>query len=424
MQFKSAAEAISLIQSHDHILLHSVAATPHYLLNTLVTHASDLSDVHIYHMHTEGDAPHVLPEYEHTFKVHSFFIGANVRKATQEGRADYIPVFLSEIPVLIRKGIVPISVVLITVSPPDKHGYVSLGTSVDVIPAAMDKARLVIAQVNKHMPRTFGDATLHIRDIDVFVEKDMPLPTVIPEPPTETEKAIGQHIASIVPDGATLQMGIGSIPNAVLSNLNNHKNLGIHTEMFSDGLLPLLESGTVNNKMKKILRGRTVATFLMGSQKLYDFIHDNPGILMKPVDFVNDHDIIAQNPKVVAINSAIEIDLTGQVCSDSIGVSMYSGVGGQIDFIRGAAKSEGGLPIIALSSRTAKGVPKIVAALKEGAGVVSTRANVHYIITEYGIANLYGKNLKDRAKALIHIAHPDDRECLEKAAFERWKGHI
>jgi 4-hydroxybutyrate CoA-transferase len=420
----SAQEAVSQIPSGSHILIHSVAAAPSHLIETLMLRAAELTDVHLYHMHTEGGAPYVQPEFENTFHLHSFFIGANVRKATIEGRADYIPVFLSEIPILIRKKIVPINVALISVSPPDKNGYVSLGTSVDTTLAAIEVADLVIAQVNRFMPRTFGDATVHIGDINYLVEYDNPLPTIQTEAPTPIEQKIGTFIAEIVPDGATLQMGIGSIPNAVLANLMNHQNLGIHTEMFSDGLLPLLEKGVVNNKMKKILRGRTVATFTMGTQKLYDFLDDNPGVLMKEVNFVNDHDIIAQNPKVVAINSAIEIDLTGQVCSDSIGMSMYSGVGGQIDFIRGAAKSEGGVPIIAMASRTSKGVSKLVPTLKEGAGVVSTRANVHYIITEYGVAFLYGKSLKDRAKALIQIAHPDDREKLEKAAFDRWKGHF
>lgn len=420
----SAQDAIALIPSGSHILVHSVAAAPQLLIKTLVERASELTDINLYHMHTEGEVPYVLPEYLGTFHLRSFFIGSNVRKATMEGRADYIPVFLSEIPVLIRKKHIPINVAMISVSPPDKNGYVSLGTSVDTTVAAIDVADYVIAQVNSFMPRTFGDATLHISEIDYMVEYDMPLHTVAAEPPTDIEKKIGQHIANIVPDGATLQMGIGSIPNAVLANLMNHKNLGIHTEMFSDGLLPLIESGVVNNKLKKVLRGRTVATFTMGSRRLYDFIDDNPGILMKEVSFVNDINIIAQNPSVIAINSAIEVDLTGQVCSDSIGFNMYSGVGGQIDFIRGAAKSEGGVPIIAMASRTAKGVSKIVPALKEGAGVVSTRANVHYIITEYGVAFLYGKSLKDRAKALIKIAHPDDRETLEKASFDRWKGHF
>jgi 4-hydroxybutyrate CoA-transferase len=380
--------------------------------------------VHLYHLHTEGVAPYVEAQYEGIFELHSFFVGANVRQATWEGRADYIPVFLSEIPDMIRQKVVPINVALITVSPPDKNGYVSLGTSVDATLAAVQTAKLVIAQVNKYMPRTFGDSTLHIRDINFLVNHDTPLHEATIEPLTDIEKSIGQYIAGLVPDGATLQMGIGSIPNAVLQNLVNHKHLGVHTEMFSDGLLPLIEKGVVDNSKKKLLKGRTVATFLMGTQKLYDFVDDNPSIQMKTLDYVNNMRNIAKNPKVMAINSAIEIDLTGQVCADSIGLQIYSGVGGQIDFMRGAAMSEGGKPIIALSSRTLKGMPKIVPTLKIGAGVVSTRANIHYVVTEFGMAYLYGKSLKQRAKALIDIAHPDDRELLEKAAFARWNGHF
>jgi 4-hydroxybutyrate CoA-transferase len=423
-QITTAEQALAVIQSNDHIFIHSVAAAPQHLIEAMVARHAELKNVQLYHLHTEGSAPYVQPEYEGVFELNSFFVGANVRQATWDGRADYIPVFLSEIPDMIRQKVVPINVALITVSPPDKNGFVSLGTSVDATLAAVQTAKLVIAQVNKHMPRTFGDSTLHIRDIDFLVEHDVPLHEAHFEPLSEAEKQIGHHIAELVPDGATLQMGIGSIPNAVLQNLVNHKHLGVHTEMFSDGLLPLLESGVVDNSKKKLLRGRTVATFLMGSKKLYDFVDDNPSIQMKTVDYVNNMRNIAKNPKVVGINSAIEIDLTGQVCADSIGMQIYSGVGGQIDFMRGASMSEGGKPIIALSSRTPKGIPKIVPALKIGAGVVSTRANVHYVVTEYGVAYLYGKSLKQRAKALIEIAHPDDREMLEKAAFARWHGHF
>lgn len=417
----SAQEAIGKIPDGSHIFVHSVAATPHFLIDNLMQRAADFSEIHLYHLHTEGGAPYAEKPYSDTFHLHSFFIGANVRAATNEGRADYIPVFLSEIPVLIRHKHIPINVALISVSPPDKHGYVSLGTSVDATIAAIEMSDIVIAQVNRFVPRTFGAATVPMSDITYFVEHDAPLHASVCPSISPIEAKIGEHIAALVPDGATLQMGIGNIPNAVLSNLIGHKNLGIHTEMFSDGLLPLLEKGVVNNKMKKILRGRTVATFTMGSQKLYDFLDDNAGILMKEVDFVNDPDIIAQNPNVVAINSAVEIDLTGQICSDSIGTRMYSGVGGQIDFINGAAKSRGGIPIIALASRTPKGVSKIAPTLKEGAGVVTTRANVHFVVTEYGAVDLYGKSLRDRANALISIAHPDDREALEKAAFERFR---
>lgn len=423
-QSVTAQQALSNVQSDDHIFIHGVAAVPHHLVDALVARSAELENVHLYHLHTEGVAPYVEPQYEGIFSLHSFFVGANVRQATWDGRADYIPVFLSEIPDMIRSRAVPINVALITVSPPDKNGYVSLGTSVDATVAAIQTANLVIAQTNKYMPRTFGDSILHIRDIDFLVEYDEPLPASKTEPITDVEKKIGQYIADLVPDGATLQMGIGSIPNAVLQNLKNHKHLGVHSEMFSDGLLPLLESGVVDNSRKKIQRGYSVATFLMGSKNLYDYVHDNPSIQMKTVDYVNNMRNISRNPKVIGINSAIEIDLTGQVCADSIGTKIYSGVGGQIDFMRGASMSEGGKPIIALSSRTLKGVAKIVPTLKTGAGVVSTRANMHYVVTEYGVANLYGKSLKQRAKELIEIAHPDDREMLEKAAFERWRGHF
>ena len=423
-QLVTAQQAISNINSGDHVYIHSVAAAPHHLIETLVARHLELEDVNLYHLHTEGAAPYIEPQYEGIFNLNSFFVGAIVRKATWDGRADYIPVFLSEIPDMIRSRAVPINVALITVSPPDKNGYVSLGTSVDATVAAIQSAHLVIAQSNKYMPRTFGDSILHVRDIDFLVEYDTPLPESKTEEITEVEKKIGQYIADLVPDGATLQMGIGSIPNAVLQNLKNHKHLGVHSEMFSDGLLPLLESGVVDNSKKKIQRGYTVATFLMGSKKLYDYVHDNPSIQMKTVDYVNNMRNISRNQKVIGINSAIEIDLTGQVCADSIGTKIYSGVGGQIDFMRGASMSEGGKPIIALSSRTLKGVAKIVPTLKTGAGVVSTRANMHYVVTEYGVANLYGKSLKQRAKELIEIAHPDDREMLERAAFERWRGHF
>lgn len=420
----TAKEALSHIKSGDHVYIHAVAAAPHHLIDTMCAESAGLQNVHIYHLHTEGTAPYVEPQFEGVFKLHSFFVGPNVRKATAEGRADYIPAFLSEIPDMIRKRAVPINVVLITVSPPDRNGFVSLGTSVDATLAAIQCADLVIAQVNRLMPRTFGDATLHIRDINYMVACDQQLIESVLEPPNDAERKIGQFISELVPNGATLQMGIGSIPNAVLENLHSHKHLGVHTEMFSDGLLPLLESSVVDNSRKKLLKGMTVSTFVMGSQKLYDFLHDNPSVQMKSVDYVNNTRNISKNPSVIAINSAIEIDISGQVCADSIGSRIYSGVGGQIDFMRGAAMSDGGKPIIAMSSRTSKGLSKIVPTLKVGAGVVSTRANVHYVVTEFGVVNLYGMSLKERAKALIQLAHPDDREMLEKAAFERWSGHF
>ena len=417
----SPDEAVKVIKSGDRVYLHSVALTPHILVNAMVARANELKGVNILHIHTEGPAPYTEPQYEGIFHLDSYFVGHNVRKATQEGRADYIPVFLSETPKLIREGILPIDVAMIQVSTPDRHGYVSLGTSVDCTLAAVQEAKHVVAVINPQVPRTFGDAMIHMREIDTFVDNDTPLIEASFPPPSETDMKIGQFCASLVEDGATLQMGIGAIPNAVLAALTNHKNLGVHTEMFSDGLIPLIENGTVNNCEKVLDKGKTVASFLMGTRKTYDFVHDNPGVAMMDVAYVNAVNVIRQNPKVCAINSALEVDITGQVCADSIGTKHYSGVGGQIDFIRGAGYSEGGRPIIALHS-TAKGgaLTKICPTLKLGAGVVTTRANVHYVVTEFGIADLYGKNLQQRARAMINIAHPDHREDLEKSAFERF----
>ena len=330
--------------------------------------------------------------------------------------------FLSEIPALFRKNVLSIDVALIHVSPPDNHGFCSLGVSVDIARAGVDCAKTVIAQVNPRMPRTLGDALVHIDKIDFAVEVNVPLPQVHPPVLTDIDRAIGRHIAELIEDGATLQTGIGSIPNAVLAALHDHKDLGVHTEMFSDGLIDLSEKGVVNGSRKVKHPGKIVAGFVMGTQRLYDFVHDNPQVLMLDIAYVNDSAVIRRNPKVTAINSAIEVDLTGQVCADSIGTRLYSGVGGQMDFIRGASLSEGGKPIIALPSQTSKGESKIVPFLKEGAGVVTTRAHVHYIVTEYGVANLYGRNLKQRAKALIEISHPDHRERLDREAFARFSG--
>lgn len=416
----SAAEAVKLIKSNDHIFIHGAAATPQHLVSALTDRAAELRNVELYHLHTEGEARYTAPEYSESFKVSAFFIGANIRPAVQAGRAQYIPVFLSEIPLLFRRNILPVDVVLLQVSPPDAHGFCSMGTSVDAAPAAIEKARIVIAQINQKMPRSLGDGLIHNSRFDACIEVDEYLPAHDLGEPDEIETLIGKHVAGLVEDGATLQMGIGGIPNAALRFMNNHKNLGIHTEMFSDGVLPLIESGVVNGSMKKIHPGKIVSTFAMGTQKLYAFMHDNPQLAMLDVQYVNDTAVIRRNPKVTAINSAVEIDLTGQVCADSIGTKMYSGVGGQMDFIRGASLSEGGKPIIALPSQTAKGVSKLVPVLKEGAGVVTTRAHVHYVVTEFGSVDLYGKNLLQRAKALIDIAHPDHRETLEKAAFERF----
>jgi acyl-CoA hydrolase len=344
-----------------------------------------------------------------------------VRKAVNEGRGDYIPVFLSEVPSLFRNNILPLDVALLQVSPPDQHGFCSLGVSVDVSRAAAETATKLIAQINPRMPRTHGDGMIHISRFDAAIEYKTPLPEhLIPEP-GEEELRIGRYCAELIDDGATLQMGIGAIPNAVLRALTNHKDLGVHTEMFSDGIIDLVEKGVITNRLKKKHPGKIVSSFLMGSRRLYEFVDDNPQIAVLDVAYVNDTAVIRKNPKVTAINSAIEVDLTGQVCADSIGIYHYSGVGGQMDFIRGASLSEGGKPIIALPSVTAKGISRIVPYLKQGAGVVTTRAHVHYVITEYGIANLYGKNLRQRARALIGIAHPDHREDLARQAHERFK---
>ena len=418
----SAAEAVTNVKSGDRVFVHGVAAAPHVLIDALVARANELRDVEIVHLHTEGAAPYAGPEFAESFRVNAFFVGSNVREAVNRGDGDYIPVFLSEIPALFRKDVLPLDVALVHVSPPDAHGFCSLGVSVDIARAAVDCAQLVIAQVNPRMPRTHGDALLHIKDIDVMVDVDVQLPQVYPPELSDTDRAIGRNIADLIENGATLQMGIGSIPNAVLASLDGHKDLGVHTEMFSDGLIDLVDKGIVTGRKKVKHPGKIVAGFVMGTQRLYDFVHDNPQVLMLDIAYVNDSAVIRRNPKVTAINSAIEVDLTGQVCADSIGTRLYSGVGGQMDFIRGASLSEGGKPIIALPSQTAKGESKIVSFLKPGAGVVTTRAHVHYIVTEYGVANLYGRNLKQRARALVEIAHPEHREHLEREAFQRFSG--
>ncbi len=421
----SADKAVKSVKSGDRIHLHSVACTPTILLEALMKRADELSDVTIQHIHTEGPAPYAEEngKYMGTFELESFFVGGNVRKATQAGYADYIPVFLSETQRLIREEVLPIDVAMVQISPPDQHGWVSIGTSVDCSKAAIEKANTVIAVVNKHIPRAWGDAMMPLSDFDIFVEHDSPLIEAHMPQLSNQDIAIGENVANLIEDGATLQMGIGAIPNAVLSQLGNHKNLGVHTEMFSDGLLPLIEKGIVNGANKVLDRGKIVASFLMGSKDLYNFVDDNPGVLMQDVHYTNSVHIIKQNPKVTAINSAIQIDITGQVCADSIGTKFYSGVGGQIDFMRGASFSEGGKPILAIPSVTKKGMSKIAPMLCEGGGVVTTRANMHWLVTEFGAVNLYGKTLQKRARDIISIAHPDHQEALEKAAFERFGSH-
>ena len=417
-KYVSAEKAIAFVKPGDKLFIQTAAAAPQQLIKALTARANDLNNITIYQMHTEGDAPYAAPGMENTFNVNCFFIGANLRKAVQEGRAQYIPVFLSEIPALFRKKIIQIDVALIHVSTPDEHGYCSLGVSVDIAPAVLETAKYIIAQVNPNMPRTMGDSFIHQSKIDAMVTVNDNILEAVIETPDETDYKIAGYVASLIEDGATLQMGIGKIPNAVLSKLTSHQRLGIHTEMFSDGIINLIEAGIITGEMKKTRCYKAVSSFMVGTKLLYNFVHNNPMIEMLDIAHVNDTHIIRQNPKVTAINSALEVDTTGQVCADSIGPKMYSGVGGQMDFMRGASLSEGGKPIIALRSITNKGLSKIVAVLKPGAGVVTTRAHVHYVVTEYGIAYLYGKNLFERAKALIEIAHPAHREQLEKDAHE------
>ncbi len=421
MQIVSSAEATSLIKSGNRVFLQGAAMTPNTLIDALCDRHEALENVEIISIHTEGEAKYTQEPYSKSFKMNSCFVGGNVRQAVNSSIGDYIPIFLSEIQLLFRKNILPIDVAIVQVSPPDKHGFCSLGVSVDITLPAIQTAKKVIAQINPFVPRTHGDGIIHIKDIDYAIEVNTPIHTHEITPISAIEAQIGKHVAGLIDDGATLQMGIGNIPNAVLTNLENHKRLGIHTEMFSDGVLPLIEKGVITGEEKEVKTGKIVTCFAVGSQKLYDFVDDNPLVHFKEAGYTNDTAIIRRNPKVTAINSAIEIDLTGQVCADTIGSRQYSGVGGQMDFIRGASLSEGGKPIFAMPSVTAKGVSKITPYLKQGAGVTTTRAHVHYVATEYGIVDLFGKNLKERAKALIAIAHPDHQEQLQKDTYERFK---
>jgi len=412
--------AVQRIESHHRVFIHGMAAAPQELLRALVARSSELRGVEIVHLHTEGEAAYAAPELGESFRVNALFVGPNVRKAVQQGRADYVPIFLSEVPALFRSGAMPIDAALIQVSTPDRHGFCSLGVSVEATKSAVLAARHVIAQVNRHMPRTHGDGLIHIDNIHALVEHDEELPDIAVHAPSEIEAKIGSNCASLVEDGATIQMGIGAIPNAVLQSLTGHRELGVHTEMFSDGLIELVERGVVTGNLKRVHPGKIVAGFVLGTRKLYDFVDDNPLVAMLDIGYVNDTSVIRRNPKVTAINSAIEVDLTGQVCADSIGCDIYSGVGGQMDFIRGASQSEGGKPIIALPSATKRGESRIVPMLRPGAGVVTTRAHVHWVVTEYGAANLHGKNLRQRAKAMVAIAHPDHRDALECEAQARF----
>lgn len=421
MKVNSAQEAVSIIESGQSVFVHTAAATPVHLVEAMSQRAPELNKVKVYHMHTEGNAPYADEIHHKSFEINSLFLGGNVRKAHQAGRVNFIPCFLSEVPIMIRSGVIPVDVALIQVSPPDKHGYCSLGISIDATKAAMDCASVIIAQVNPRMPRTHGDGLIHISHLTRYFETVTELPELSPHTLTPEEQAIGKHVAGLIDDRATLQMGIGAIPDAVLSCLENHKDLGVHTEMFSDGVIPLMEKSIITNKYKKIHKDVSVSGFMIGSRKLYDFVDDNPMIRMLDIEYVNDTKVIRKIDNMISINSAIEVDLTGQVCADSIGTKMYSGVGGQMDFIRGASLSKGGKPIIALTSTTREGESKISHVLKSGAGVVTTRAHVQYVATEYGVINLYGKNLKQRAKAMIDIAHPNHREELDRLAFERFR---
>lgn len=422
----SAAEAVKVIKSGDHIHLSSVASAPECLIEAMCERGrnKEFKNVYIHHLHTEGPAPYANQDFEGIFQHDAFFVGSNVRKDVQAGYADYIPIFLSETQKLYREGYLPCDVAMVQVCPPDAHGYVSLGTSVDATLAAVEVAKTVIAVVNPNVPRSFGDAMIPMSMIDIFVEDNTPLMPAHFSQPNEQEVAIGKYCAELIEDGACLQMGIGAIPNAVLAQLGNHKNLGIHTEMFADGVLPLVESGVINGANKKLDRGKMVSTFLMGSQKVYDFIDNNPMVAMMDVGYTNDPFVIAQQPKMTAINSALQVDITGQVCADSLGTKFFSGVGGQIDFIYGASRSEGGKAIIAMPSVTKNGISKIAPILTPGAGCVTTRNHIHWFVTEYGAVNLYGKSLQERARLLISVAHPDHREELERAAFERYGSHF
>jgi acyl-CoA hydrolase len=417
MRIVTPAEAVAGIQSGQQLYVQCAAATPSVLLDALVARAPELRDVRMVHLHCEGPGPHLAPEMAPHFRHRALFIGPNARAAVNEGRADYIPVFLSDVPHLLESGLLPLDAVLINVSPPDEHGYCSLGTSVEAMQAAIRAARTVIAQFNRAMPRTLGESFVHVDQIDLGVEVDIP-PYEHRDPEiSDVERQIGQYVADLVPDRATIQMGIGAIPGAVGLALRDKKDLGVHTEMMTDVVVDLVEAGVITGRAKERNRGKIVATFMMGTKRLYHFVDDNPMVEMRPTDFTNDTHVIRSFSRMTAINSAIEVDLTGQVCADSIGHRMYSGVGGQMDFIRGAALAPEGRAIIALPSTAARGAStRIVSALNEGAGVVTTRAHVRTIVTEWGVAELYGQSLRERAKRLIAIAHPDFRDELTAAA--------
>lgn len=426
LKFISADEAVSHIHDGDHLHWPCVSGAPEHLIEALVRRADrgELHSARISHLYTEGYADYTLPRYQGVFRLDSFFVGGNVRQATQEGRAGHIPCSLSESARIVRSGAVPCDVAMLMVSQPDPRGHVSLGTSVDYMPAAIERARLVICQVNSHVPFTFGDADLPVGQGRIggkptlWVRHDQPLREAAPMPLTDNDIAIGRRCAELIPDGATLQLGIGNVPTAVLAQLGGHKDLGIHSEMFTDDVIPLVEKGVINGRCKRTDPGKLVAMFLKGGRRLYDFVDHNHDVLINDVWRTNSPFVIAQNPKVVALNSAIQVDLTGQVCADSMGTRIFSGSGGQLDFMIGATYSDGGLPIIAMPSATAKGVSKIVPTLAPGAGVVTPRTLTRWVVTEQGAVDLYGKSIAERARLLIGIAHPAQRESLERAAKE------
>jgi len=424
IHFVSADEAVSAIRSHSHIHLSSVASVPHVLINALCRRADakDIEDLHFHHFHTEGPAPYSEEKYEGIFFDQGFFLGPNVRKNVNAGYADYLPVHLGETPRLYRSGAIKLGAALVNCSLPDENGMVSLGTSVDCSVAAIDTAEIVIGVMNPNVPFAYGNL-IPVEKFTYLVQDDAPLVTAGFVQPTEIEKQIGKNCAALVDDGDCLQMGIGALPNALTGELMNHKNLGLHTEMFADGLLELIKKGVINGSCKKIDTGKVVSSFLLGSQEVYSFIDHNPDVLMRDIAYTNNPWVIAQNPHMKAINSAVEVDLTGQICADSIGTRLFSGTGGQLEFVRGATMSEGGKSITAFASRTLKGHSKITPQLNPGAGVVTPRSDAHWVVTEYGAVDLYGRSCQERAKLLISIAHPDDRENLDRAAFERFGPH-
>ena len=424
-EYTTAEEAVSLIKSKQRVFIHGSAATPSFLLKALAARRNELNNVEIVSITTLGDMPIAEPECKGSFFMNSLFVSENVRKAVNSEQGGYVPIFLSEIGQLFRKNILPLDVAIISVSEPDSHGYCSLGVSVDIAKPAIETAKLIIAQVNKQMPRTHGDGHIHFSRFHAAVAVDEALPEVnYASKISENELRIGQFIGEMIEDRSTLQLGIGAIPDAVLRALKGHKDLGIHTEMFSNGVIELMGSGAITNAYKKSHPGKIVSSFAIGSKEMYKIIHDNPAFSFHEAAYVNDTAVIRKNPKVISINSCLEMDLTGQVCADSIGTYHFSGVGGQMDFMRGASLSEGGKPIMALSSVTKKGASKIVPFLKQGAGVVTTRAHLQYVVTEYGVAFLYGKNLRQRAHELMRISHPDHRESLEKSIIERFGSFV